>query len=518
MKRDGYCESLWQSSQPAYGSQNVKLPKELQDVVIVGGGITGVTTALLLQLSGKKCVLAEARNLGFGTTGGTTAHINTFPDTPFPKIVKNFSEEDAQLVVKGLSQAVALIKNHIREYKIDCGFRELTGYMFATDEKQVKELDEIVEVSSRLGIPIEFTDKSPIPVPFLKIASIQKQAQFHPIQYLYALAELFEKSGGVILQDCRVLNADENDSIVVETSKGDIQCRSMIYATHIPPGVNLLHFRCAPYRSYAIAVTLKDGEYPDAVAYDLQEPYHYYRSHHAGNRRFLISGGEDHKTGHEDNAEACFRRLESHTRSHFNVEDIAFRWSSQYFEPTDGLPYIGHLPGHPGNIYVATGFSGTGINFGTFSAILLRDLITKGESEYAELFDPNRIKPVAGFSNFVKEAADVVAKLVGGIFPSEKLDTISDLAKDEARIVEFEGKRMGIYKDDAGELFAVNTACTHINCRVQWNTAEKTWDCPCHGSRFSYSGEVLNAPSRKDLEVYELDKRIAESAEKHISS
>lgn len=504
MQRDGACESIWQATATDFKARSGFIPMGVQDVVIVGGGITGITTGLLLQQAGKKCVIVEAHTIGFGTTGGTTAHLNTFMDTSYPQLIKNFSLDDARLIAAGARQSIDLIKQHIDRYNIHCNFKELPGFLFSTSDAESKELEAIVEASKKVGVAADLVNDSVLPVPYHKLAVFERQAQFHPLQYLQGITRAFEDAGGVLLQDCRMLHADDNETVEVVTTKGNIKSRSLIYATHIPPGVNLLHFRCAPYRSYAIAVKLKNDRYPDAVAYDMQDPYHYYRTQEVNGEQYLIAGGEDHKTGHEENTEACFRRLESHVRTFFDVQEVSYRWSSQYFDPTDGLPYIGHLPGHPEHIYVATGFGGNGMIYGTLSAILLRDLLVTGKSELEELLDPNRIKPVAGFSNFVREAADVVGKLVGGLFPQEKLPVLADMANGEARVVEFEGKKMGIYKDERGKVYAIDPACTHIKCTVQWNNAEKSWDCPCHGSRFSFTGEVLTGPARKNLGVYDI--------------
>ena len=198
--------------------------------------------------------------------------------------------------------------------------------------------------------------------------------------------------------------------LTVNTSKGAVQARNVIYATHIPPGVNLLHFRCAPYRSYVIAAKLKNkADYPDALIYDMEDPYHYFRTQEIDGEKYFIAGGEDHKTGHEENTEVCFTRLEAFVRKYYDIKEVTHRWSSQYFDPADGLPYIGHLPGHPSNMFVATGYGGIGISSGTIAAIAYRyDRWSK--SEYEKLFDPNRIKPVAGFKNFLTEAADVVSQ------------------------------------------------------------------------------------------------------------
>ncbi|MEO6404529.1 MAG: FAD-dependent oxidoreductase, partial [Ferruginibacter sp.] len=221
---------------------------------------------------------------------------------------------------------------------------------------------------------------------------------------------------------------------------------------------------------------------------------------------YLIAGGEDHKTGHEENALQCFRRLEAHVRTYFDVDEIAYQWSSQYYVPVDGLPYIGHLPGNAKNIYTATGFSGNGMIFGSLSAMILCDHILGTENKYAALFSPSRVKPVAGFSQFVKEAADVVGHLVGDKFAATKIEEFAELAAGEAKLVKLSGHSLALYKDEDNNLHAVNAACTHIKCTVCWNNAEKSWDCPCHGSRFSYDGEMLTAPARRDLKKISLEK------------
>jgi Rieske Fe-S protein len=322
------------------------------------------------------------------------------------------------------------------------------------------------------------------------------------------LIKAFRNAGGVLIENSRVVNMDNTEPINVTAESGEYKCEHFIYATHIPPGVNLLHFRCAPYRSYAISCKLEnESDYPDSLVYDLYDPYHYYRTQIIDGERFLIAGGEDHKTGHEENTENCFRKLESHVRGIFKVDRVTQKWSSQYYEPADGLPYIGHLPGVAGKVYVATGYGGNGITYSGVSALLLTDMISGGESEWADVYDPNRIKMIAGFSNFVKEAADVVGHLFKkAVIPTEKLSLLVEIAPGEAAIVKYDGHKIAIYKTEAGEVHALHTACTHIKCDVAWNATERTWDCPCHGSRFNFNGEVLTAPARKPLESVDITK------------
>jgi len=501
--RDGANTSIWQGNIDPYIPVNSAAANKVYDVAIVGGGITGISTALLLQKAGKQCILFEAENICFGTTGGTTAHLNTLLDTPYSTISNNFGEKFSLLVAEAVTSAIQLIKDNINAYSIDCGFEDANAFLFSETQEQAKELQSLYESSAHVGLKIGYTNRIPVPLPFDKALKLEGQAQFNPVQYVYALAKAFEAAGGIIVQQCRVTNAEGDDILDIETSNGNHQARNIVYATHIPVGVNLLHLRCIPYRSYAMAIRLKDGAYPEGLCYDLQDPYHYYRTQIVNGQSYLIAGGGDHRTGEESNTEKCFLELEAYFRKYFDVEAIAYKWSSQYYEPVDGLPYIGHLPGHPTNMYVATGFGGNGMVYSSIAAQVLKNLIMEEESKYVNLFNPNRIKPVAGFVNFIKHNATVVKDLINGCSP-EKIKELSALATDEAKVVKYEDHKLALYKDENNNLHALNSKCTHLGCCVSWNNSEKSWDCPCHGARFDCDGKILNGPASMELEKVSL--------------
>ena len=498
--RDGANISLWQNTSEAFTPTRSIAANQTYDVVIAGGGITGVSTALLLQQAGLRCVLIEAHTLCFGTTGGTTAHLNTLLDTPYTTIAKNFGEGNAALVAQAARGAITTIKTNIEKHRIDCNFEEASAFLFSQNEKQTEELEAIRKATVEAGVAATYTDAIPVSLKFEKALEIKNQAKFHPVRYVMALAKAFEDAGGTIVQHCRVLDTDNTDPLVVKTEVGDWHASWLIYTTHIPPGVNLLHLRCAPYRSYAMAVRLENEHYPAGLAYDMYDPYHYYRTQLIDGEQYLIIGGEDHKTAHADNTNAPFNKLESHIRSHFNVREIAYRWSAQYFEPADGLPYIGHLPGNPGKILVATGYGGNGMTYSSVAARLLTDIVLNKESPYIELFDPNRIKPIAGFTNFVKENIDVAKQLITGLFSKEKIHALADIAPGEGKVIQIEGHTLAIYKDEAGEVHSLNPRCTHLKCTVSWSLAEKCWECPCHGARYDANGKVLTGPADMDLQ------------------
>ncbi|HKZ38108.1 MAG TPA: FAD-binding oxidoreductase, partial [Chryseolinea sp.] len=445
--RDGACKSLWQDSVSSYESKSTDFENSVFDVAIVGGGITGITLALLLQKEGKKCIVIEAKNLCYGTTGGTTAHLNTLLDNPYTNIIRDFGKDGAQIVARATREAIDLVESNVQAYSINCGFENTAAYLFSQNGKQTNELNNIHDACSEVGVESMFINSIPIAVPFEKAVEVARQGKFNPVQYVYALAGAFESAGGVIVQQCRVINTHEGDIISIETTLDNIKSRALVYATHIPPGINLLHLRCSPYRSYAMAVKLQDENYPDGLIYDMYDPYHYYRTQVVNGEKFLIVGGEDHKTGENQNTNKNFLQLESHIRTYFQVTEISHRWSSQYFEPADGLPYIGKLPGAKDNVYVATGYGGNGITYSQVAALELRDVINNKESRYNELFKPGRIKPIAGFTGFVKHNTDVVGQFIGKWFATEKLEEVSSLAPDEGKVVKLTTETMALYKD-----------------------------------------------------------------------
>lgn len=498
MYRDGARKSIWQEEIKRFSTETDL--NQLFDVAIIGGGITGVSTALKLQESGKKCIILEAANIGFGTTGGTTAHLNDFFDTTFAQAIQDFGLENAKLYAESGKDAFHIIENNIQKYEISCDFTRKSAYLFALDEEQEKKLRNIVEGAAKVGYEMAYVNEIPFPIPFKEAVLIPKQGHFHPIKYIKALCESFIKLGGAIQENCHCESHKElEDHVILATSKGEIKAKNVIYATHIPPGINLLHFTNAPYRSYAMAFTLKDDKYPWEIGYDLSDPYHYYRIQEYNGENLLIAGGEDHKTGHAEDTGECFTKLEAYVREYFNVETVYYSWSSQYYEPVDGLPYIGKLPGSKSRLYTATGFRGNGMIFGTLSSQILHDLIVKGENKYADLFSPTRIKPIAGFSDFIRETASVAFDFIKDKLFVDAIDSLSEIKEGEAKVIRYQSESYALYKETDGTLHLLKSTCPHASCEVRWNSAELSWDCPCHGSRFNVNGKILTGPSTQNL-------------------
>ncbi|MET0635477.1 MAG: FAD-dependent oxidoreductase [Chitinophagaceae bacterium] len=509
IQRDGNNISLWQTVRDEYHPMHFARADSFFDVIIVGGGITGLSSALMLQKAGKKCLILEAANLGFGTTGGTTAHLNTLLDTPYTTISKNFSEDASRMVADAAAASINLIRKNIAEYQIDCGFEDTDAYLYSENDMEDKELDEVAVATTKAGVQLEFVDTIPISIPFTRAIRVPGQAKFNPIKYLQSIATAFEAAGGIIMEHCRVDHVKDGEPVQVSTIKGSYTCTDLIYATHIPPGINLLHLRCTPWRSYVIAVKLIGQSYPDSLIYDMKDPYYYYRSQVVRGELYLIAGGEDHKTGHTENTEQSFARLEAHVRKNFKVSEVSHRWSSQYFESADGLPYIGHLPGHAKHILVGTGYGGNGMIYGNVAAMVFRSIILGEVSPYEKLFSPSRIKPIAGFTNFISQNVEVVKNLAGRLISAEKLSDLVDLSRGEGKVVTYNHEKIGIYKDDNGAIHAIDPTCTHMKCGVKWNASELSWDCPCHGARFSYEGKVLTGPADRDLEKIRIEELVS---------
>jgi glycine/D-amino acid oxidase-like deaminating enzyme/nitrite reductase/ring-hydroxylating ferredoxin subunit len=493
--RDGAKNSPWQGGLSSLNSKGNVDAETVYDVLIIGGGITGLTTALLLQNAGRQCLLVEAETIGFGTTGGTSAHINTFADTTYSEAQSAFGREGAQLFADAVNEGFALIRENIKTHQIACDFAIKKGYVYAETDDQVKQLEDLCKGMHEVGLDCEYTDDIPVPVPHQVAVVMENQAQFHPLKYLQGLQKAFLKAGGLILEHTRIDSVKIENKIHLAKSGGlTLKAQKVIYATHVPPGITIFSFRCAPYRSYVLGVTLKDENYPDALVYDLQEPYHYFRTHVIEGQKYLLVGGNDHKTGHDD-PEKAFASLEKYARKYYQVAAVDFKWSSQYYVPVDGFPYIGHIDG----IYCATGFNGNGMMLGSISAKILADLILNRETKYEKVFSPSRIKPIDGFTEFVKENADVAYHFVADRFRIHETDSVQRLKPGTGKIVEVDGKKIAAYKDEDGKLHTLNPVCTHAGCIVNWNGEEKSWDCPCHGARYDIDGQVLTGPATKDL-------------------
>lgn len=500
IQRDAKTKSLWQENvlTQSSGRSEEGVVSKTFDVVVVGAGITGLTTALLLQEEGLSCAVTEARTLGYGTTGGTTSHINTMLDTSYDIIERDFGLDNARLVAAATMESIALFYNLIKKYSIECDFSFRDGYLFAENEEEAQSLKDISSASNRVGVDVVEADHLPISLDYKSAIVFKNQAQIDPIKYINGLLNAFLSKGGVLIENNKVQETKLEEEIhTLKCERHNLLARKVVYATHIPPGINILHLRCAPYRSYVLAAQL-EGSCPDELVYDMKDPYHYFRSHEIGGKKYLILGGEDHKTGHSE-PEESFAALEKYLKEHFRVKSIDYRWSAQFYESADGLPYIGELPSADKGIYTATGFSGNGITWGSFSGLLLKDILLEKDSPFSSLFAPARLKPVAGFKEFMRENADVAYRYIADRVKISKLDSVSSLPADSGTVVKYEDKKLAVYKDSEGKIHALDPVCTHAGCIVKWNGTEKSWDCPCHGGRFDIGGKVLTGPSRKDL-------------------
>jgi glycine/D-amino acid oxidase-like deaminating enzyme len=393
MERDGYLKSIWQDGQKYYQPSNTWKKDMVYDVAIIGGGITGLTTALLLQQQGKKCIIAEAHTIGHGTSLGTSAHLNTILDTSYAVIEKNFGSNAAKQIATASREAIDLIENIVNEHDIDCQLKYQTGYLFAQNDDEVQELESLKEAAERAGIVVNWSPQIPAPFSFKKACRIGFQAQLHIGKYLTGLAAAFEAAGGVILQHCVVSAVKEAAYISAATSQGEVKATTLVYATEIPDDAHILQLRCTPYRSYVMACRLNNDQYPDGMVYDMKNPYSYFHTEEIDGIQYLIAGGFDQTTGHEADNETFFTQQEAFLRTHFDIASIAYKGTSTCYNTEDGLPYIGLLPGHDA-IYTGTGYSGNGLVSGTLAGQMIADAIVGKDNPYADLLRPARIKPV----------------------------------------------------------------------------------------------------------------------------
>lgn len=480
------------------------------DVCIIGAGIVGVTAAYKLAKDGVRVTVIEGSEILSGTTGFTTAKITAQHGVIYDTLIQTFGKTKAQQYYEANQHGLEQIKKWTETLSIDCDFEKRHAVLYAQTPEGVDLLHKEKEAYDQLGIPGELsTSKNELPFEVTETLTLLNQAQFHPVKYINALVKEAQKLGVTFYENTRVDSLKQGEMATIETTEGyKIEAKNVLVTSHFPfNDTNGLYFsRLSPQRSYALSVKVP-GTQLKGMYINVEKPTRSIRTARGDNgEQYLIIGGEGHKTGqHEDvdHKESTVERYNTLTRfaqQHFPVESIDSHWSAQDLETLDGIPYIGEMTAGSSNVFVATGFAKWGMTNGTVAGLLLADLAQNKFNSYADLFTPTRSKLKAeDTKKFIKENTNVAKELVTGKL-KRATASVDDLQNDEGGIVMIDNHKMGAYKDNHGKLHIIKPTCTHLGCDVHWNDGERSWDCPCHGSRFSYKGEVLEGPAVKPLE------------------
>ncbi len=488
------------------------------DVVIVGGGIAGVTIAYCLSKAGKKVILIEDGFIGSGETGRTTAHLASALDDRYYELANQFGKENTKLIAESHTLAIDFIEQTIASENIDCDFTRLDGYLFLHPTDKAQHLEDELNATQAAGLKTSFTNIV-LGDGTHKSIVFPNQAQFHPLKYIAALCDAIKKSGCEIYTSTRAKKID--DKGITTSDDFTVEAQHIVVATNSPVNNRfVMHLKQYPYRTYVIGAKIKKGVLPKALWWDTgnfemnseMAPYHYVRTQYLDTEYdLLIVGGEDHATGLADAEklpeEKRYSILEIWTKKHFpQIEEVIYKWSGQVMKPMDCLAYIGRNPLDKDNVFIVTGDSGNGMTHGTIAGILITDLITGKKNPWEKLYSPSRFNIFKSGKTFIKE---LVGTMIAHIKTKpHHLETtgLKDIHPDEGKIIEFNGEKFGAYRDSNDNIHFVAAECTHLGCLIKWNNDEKSWDCPCHGSRFNHEGKVLNGPAIKNLDYHTQNK------------
>lgn len=499
MKHLSQNPSFWIGSTPDTGYPPLSSDATV-DVAIIGGGIVGITAAYLLKQEGRSVAVVEADRIVRGVTGYTTAKITSSQGLIYSKLAQKFSDDGARVYGESNEAALAKIAELVDSLGIDCDFERQDNFVYTESDSEVESLHEEAALAARLGLPATFVTESPLPFPIKGAVRFTNQAQFHPRKYLLALAERIEGGGGFIYENTKALDVEEGEPCAVVTEHGRLTARDVIVATNMPFLDRGLFFtKVHPFRSYAVAGYVDDASAPEGMHINVESPTRSVRLLRDGARTLLMLGGEGHKAGQEPDTEACYRRLENDARERFALRTIDYRWSTQDGVSVDDVPYIGRYTHFSDHLFTATGFRKWGMTNGTLSAMLLTDRILGRDNEWASFYDSKRLDVAQSAPEFLKENVNVAQHWIGDRIstPGEGLEQVPP---GEGTVIRKEGKPVAVYKDADGTCRGLSAVCTHLACIVHWNTAEKSWDCPCHGSRFDLDGNVVQGPATKPLE------------------
>jgi len=495
--------SLWMATTtvPAFGP----LTEDARaDVCVVGAGIAGLTTAYLLARQGKSVIVLDDGPVAGGQTQRTTAHLSNAIDDRYFEIERLHGEGGARLAADSHTAAIDRIGAVVREEQIACDFERLDGYLFLPPGGDPEVLDRELAAAHRAGLAgVERLPRAPL-TPFDTGSCLRfpAQGQFHPLRYLAGLAGAIGRDGGRIFTGTHATSVQGGTPARVETATGPaVTADAVVVATNTPVNDRVaIHTKQAPYLTYAIGAAVPRGSVARGLYWDTLDPYHYVRLQRSdsGGDDVLIVGGEDHKTGQADDQAERYARLEAWARERFpTMREVAFCWSGQVMESIDGLAFIGRNPGDEANVFVATGDSGLGMTHGTIAGMLLTDLILGRENPWATLYDPSR-KTLRAAGEFARENLNVARQYADWLAPGDA-GSAGEVRPGMGSVLRRGLSRIAAYRDEHGAVHEFSAACPHLGCVVAWNDAEKTWDCPCHGSRFDRYGKVLNGPANSDL-------------------
>lgn len=470
------------------------------DVAVVGAGITGLTTARLLSRAGRRVVVIDGGEVCAGVTGYTTAKVTALHSTIYSTLRQTWGDEVATVYGTANQSAIVAVRELVKADRIDCDLVDAPAFTYAESEDATATIEAEVDAATHAGVPVTFTTQTDLPYPVAAAVRLDGQAQFHPRKYCLGLVDAIVRDGGSVFERTRALHVDVDKARVV-TDRGSIKATSVVLATHLPfPEVGGYFARCAPMRSYALAVELGGGAQPGGMYISVDAPTRSIRSAPYG---WIIVGGEGHKVGHDDDTVRRYEALEAWARARFSLGSVGYHWSAQDYVSADHLPFIGRLSPGSERVFVATGFGKWGMTNGTVAAMILTDLVQGIENPWAATFDSTRVAIRQGIHGVVNENVDVVRRFVGDRIAAHAAPDIEDLDTGQGAVARLDGDTVAAFRDDDSQLHVVSKTCTHLGCTVMFNTAERSWDCPCHGSRFDVDGRMLQGPAVEDLATKE---------------
>lgn len=496
MDRQNRGISYWNATAPKHAFPTLSGEIEV-DVAIVGGGIVGITTARMLTDRGLTVAVVEARGVGEEVTGKSTAKITSQHNLVYKILKSKFGEDGARFYADANETGLRTIVELTGRHHLDCDLERCAAFTYTNDEKQVGAIEEEVEIARRLGLPASLSRDTGLPYPVLAAMRWDDQAKFHPVKYVKGLAASVAADGGQIFENSRVNDWDSN---CVATGSGTVRARHVVMATHMPLGqIGMFYAEAYPHIHPVIMGHVAADRAPQDMYINVEQPHHSVRAHRGDKAEmWAIFGGTSYKPGHVDEERDSFAELERFARDNFGVE-AEYRWTNEDYTPMDHAPFVGWSSSAPNAYLVATGFNAWGITNGTAASILIADLVTGRDNPWLGIYDARRVKPIAGGKEFVKGNVEVATHLVSG-YLSRKPHSFDALAPGEAAILKIDGDNVAGYRDEEGRLHAVSAVCTHMGCIVGWNETDRTWDCPCHGSRFTLAGEVIHGPAVAPLE------------------